>query len=408
MNKDTIILQELAKHLSEVANLPVQQEKKKLWTANNDLKPIRPMVNIDQFPWHEINKSDEMTLHCNDVFLRDIENTIKQTLYRWKHFPCDMVVENRIDIPKIVKGLCYGTKITEHTISTDIENDIVAHEYMDTLQDYEQLNVIPFDKITVDTKQDNINMEICQEIFKGIIQVRHSGIQIHAGAWDWITQMRSITNILWDIIDRPEFVLDTAKKYVAILDNVIDQCEQLDLLDDKLSYVHCTGAYTNDIEKAPDGEKVKAKNVWSFTMAQLFSTVSPQMHNEFDIEIIKPMCERFGLMYYGCCEPLENKIEYIKTIKNVRKISVSPWANIELSAQNMGKDYVMSLKSNPAFIANGFDEANIKNQITLALNASKKTGTPLEIILKDISTVGNRIDYIDRWNDMVMNMVENA
>lgn len=53
MNKDYLILRELGNRVAEIAALPVQQEKKKLWTANNDLHPVRPMVYIDQLPWHD-------------------------------------------------------------------------------------------------------------------------------------------------------------------------------------------------------------------------------------------------------------------------------------------------------------------------------------------------------------------
>src|SRR5215469_14755634 len=100
MNKEYAYLRELGKKVAEIAALPVQQEKKKLWTANNDLKPIRPMVYMDQLPWHEINRSEEMKRHCEDPFLKSVEESLLKILYRWKHFPCDMVVENRIDIPK--------------------------------------------------------------------------------------------------------------------------------------------------------------------------------------------------------------------------------------------------------------------------------------------------------------------
>lgn len=131
------------------------------------------------------------------------------------------------------------------------------------------------------------------------------------------------------------------------------------------------------------------------------------MHEEFEIDLVKPLYERFGLMYYGCCEPLELKIDEIRKINNVRKISISPWAKPEIAAPKMGKDYVMSLKSNPAFIAtNTFDEESIRSQILNAKGACEQNGTPMEIILKDVSTVSYNLDFIDRWEKLVMGLVE--
>ena len=46
--KDRGILRGLAEEVSEIAALPVQQETIALWKQMNSLKPVRPMVMIDQ------------------------------------------------------------------------------------------------------------------------------------------------------------------------------------------------------------------------------------------------------------------------------------------------------------------------------------------------------------------------
>ena len=403
MNTEYARLRELGKQLAEIAALPVQQEKKRLWIANNDLKPVRPMVYIDQLPWHEIKHSEEMKSCCEDPFLASVEESILKLLYRWKHFPCDMVVENRIDIPKTVRNLDYGIHIVEDALKTDPNNDVYSHKYQDQIETEEQLEALQPDVILTDADLDRRRLEICNEIFDGIMPVRLEGVQIHSGVWDRIAQMRSVEKVLWDIVDRPEFITAIVKKLVDLTMSTVDQCEELGLLDAALQYVHCTGAYTADLP--PDDynpEKPRARDCWSFGMAQIFTTVSPAMHEEFEIDIVKPLYERFGLLYYGCCEPLERKIGIIRKIRNVRKISVSPWADINGCADNMGKDYVLSLKSNPAFIALDVNEDAVRKQIQTALDACKRSGGPLEIILKDVSTVSSRLESLDHWNRVAM------
>lgn len=407
MNKEYENLRELAKEIAEIAHLPIQNEKKMLWTANNDLKPIRPMVYIDQLPWHEFKALDEMKLRCEDPFLRTVEQGMRETLYRWKHFPCDMVVENRIDIPKSVKNLNYGIHIIEEIRKTDEENNVTSHEYKDQLDEEEKLELLKSDEIQVDEESDQQRLSLCNEIFGHIIPVRLSGVQIHSGIWDRIAQMRPAESILWDLVDRPELITKTVKKLVDLTMSTIDQCENLGLLDPLLQYIHCSGAYTDDLPKdnTEDG-KAKAQNVWSFGMAQLFSTVSPSMHEEFEIDLLKPLYERFGLMYYGCCEPLERKIDLIRKIKNIRKISVSPWADKEMCADSIGRDYVFSSKLNPAFISVGtFDEANIRTHMEESIRFAAKNQTPLEIILKDVSTLCGKLDYLDKCEQIIMNYV---
>ena len=404
MNRDDQILRELGRKVAEIAALPVQQEKKALWTANNDLHPVRPMVYMDQLPWFELNTAQEMKLQCEDPFLRGIEQELRMLLYRWNHFPCDMVVENRIEIPHAIHGLNYGIHIKEEIRQTHSENDIVSHRYIDQLEDEESLSALQNDVITVDAELDQRRMDLCSDIFHDILPVRFAGVQIHSGLWDRIAQLRPAENILYDFADEPEFTAKIVRKFVDLTNATIDQCEQLGLLDPGMQYVHCTGAYTNDLptDGMEDG-KAKARNVWSFGMAQILSTVSPAMHEEFEIDIVKPLYERFGLMYYGCCEPLHHKIDMIRKVRNVRKISCSPWCDSDIAAENIAGDYVFSCKSNPAFICGGsFDEENIRKQLATAKEACHRTNTPLEIILKDVSSLMGHPDYLDRWEKIAM------
>jgi hypothetical protein len=409
MNKDHEILKKLGAELAEISLLPVQKEKKQLWINNNDLHPVRPMVYIDQLPWHEINTADEMKLLCEDEFLRGVEYDIRRLLYRWKHFPCDMVVENRIDIPRAVHNMNYGMNIKEDILITDKANDVVSHKYKDQAASEQDLDALKYDEIWVDEKLDQEHMGTCLEIFSGIIPVRFAGVRFHAGVWDRITMMRSVQAILEDVIDRPEFIVKVVKKFVSLSMSTLDQCEKLGLLDPQMQYVHCTGAYTNELSPMEEGQTVPtAKNVWSFGMAQVFTTMSPAMHEEYEIDLVRPLYDRFGLLYYGCCEPLHHKINLVRKLKNARKVSMSPWADVQKGAENIHGDYVLSLKPNPAFLAIEFAEDNIVKTVRGAIAACKANNTALEVIQKDVSTIGYHLDYLERWEKLVMGMVQDV
>lgn len=132
------------------------------------------------------------------------------------------------------------------------------------------------------------------------------------------------------------------------------------------------------------------------------------MHDEFEIQYMKPIYDRFGLVNYGCCEPLHNKIDIIRQIKNVRAISVSPWANVDIAAEAMGNDYVMARKPNPAFVAfDTMDEDVIRKDIRETLSACKRNNTPVMFVLKDITTIRHQPERLDRWHDIVKQEIEN-
>ena len=408
MNKDAEILKKLGERLAQIAVLPEQEEKKKMWRAHNGLKAVRPMVCIDQLPLHELNVNDELTLRCEDEFLRSVEQSIRRLLYKWNHFPADMVIENRVDVPKTVIGLNYGLTIIEETLSVQEGNEIVSHKYADQCETEDALAALKPDEIRTDKELDREHKEICEEIFKDIIPVRLSGVIINTAVWDRISQARPLEKILFDIIDRPEFSRMVAEKFLSLTLSTVDQCETLGLLDAEDPLIHCTGAYTDELPRENyDPDHTKAVDCWTFAMAQMFSTVGPDTHEELEIDIMKPLFERFGLLCYGCCEPLHKKIDVIRKIKNVRKISVSPWADIDESAERIAGDYVFSGKAHPTYVTSGIlDRENFERQISHMIEACKRNGTPCEIILKDVSTVSGNPNVLTQWENAVMNLVK--
>ena len=55
--------------------------------------------------------------------------------------------------------------------------------------------------------------------------------------------------------------------------------------------------------------------MWGHPPASFFTSVSPEMHDEFSIAYERPWMERFGLSYYGCCERLDIKMDQLRQIK---------------------------------------------------------------------------------------------
>jgi hypothetical protein len=140
-----------------------------------------------------------------------------------------------------------------------------------------------------------------------------------------------------------------------------------------------------------------------FGLAQMFATVSPAMFEEYEIDYMMPIFKRFGLVYYGCCDPLDGKMKEVKKIPNVRKISMSPWAKKEKGAEEIGKNYVFSNKPNPAFIAvQSFDGDIVKKDLETTGEICKRYNCPLEFIFKDISTVHGEPMRLKQWADIAM------
>ena len=403
MNRNDVkVLRELGKKVAEAAAQDINAQTVAMWKRLNSLRRERPMIMLDQLPWNELNDTGELTLQCQDDFLRGLECGLRQRLYKFNRFRGDMVMHDYVEVPKAVRTET-GYRAEEHTLATDPTNSVVSHQYRDQIPDDEALDRIPMPAVTVDEALDRRRLGVVGEIFDGILKPRLVGpawgYGMYGGMWDQITVLRGAERVLYDIIDRPEFSHRIIAKFVRMWNHVADQYEKLGLLDVGAPLVHCTGAYTDELPARDyDGKRVRTRDVWMFGLAQVFSTVSPEMHEEFEIQPARPLLERFGIVYYGCCDPLDRKIHIVRRIKNVRKISVSPWADAERAASQMGGDYVFSAKPNPAFVATDrFDETLIRKELRHIVSTCRQHNTPCELILKDVSTVKYQPQRLTAW-----------
>ncbi len=404
---DKTILRELGRQIAEIAALPVQQETINLWKALNGLKPVRPMVLIDQVCWHEMDVDGELALRTEDPFCRAIETQLRRTLYAWRHMRVDMVVDPWIDIPMRIDGAHLGIQPIEDRSVLDPANDVVGHYYIDQLKTEEDLEKIRMPEVSLDEEATALAEAQAHEIFDGILDVRMQGIEPGFAVWDRIVEWHGVEASLIDLIDRPDFIHRMMGRITDAYLAMLDQLEDQGLLHQPQSLIHCTGAYTDELP-APgfDPARPRAKDLWTMGMAQIFVSVSPAMHQEFDLDYAVKWYERFGLGYYGCCEPLDTKIDIVRKIPNLRKISMSPWVKVERGAERIGGDFVFSRKPSPALLATDtFNADAVRADLEATREACARYGAPLEFILKDISTVRYDPRRLWEWADIAMQVV---
>lgn len=405
--KELSIVRDLAKEVAQIASVSQQEQKRGLWRKLNGKQPERPMVMIDQVCWNEMNFNNELTLLCQEKRLREWENILRRIIYQWKHFPVDMVVENFIRVPKAVSGMDFGVHPKETVLSNDDTNDVMSHCYTNQFVQMEDLKRIKMPVIHHDQEETNKRMELASEIFDGIIAIRAEGVDPYLSVWDPITTWMGPENLLLALADEPEMMLAMAKKLVSGYLSMLDQLEDQGLLCGSQSLIHCTGAWTDDLpQNLLSNDKSTTKDIWMFGLAQMFASVSPDMLDEFEISVNKPLFERFGLVYYGCCDPLDLKMEEVRKIPNLRKVSMSTWVDRSKGAQEIGRDYVYSYKPNPAYLASAsFDEALIRKDLRETKQICERYNCPLEIILKDVSTVSYQPGRLWQWAKIAMEEV---
>ena len=412
MNNDFKVIQDLAQIYIEIAMQPVNEQRRTDWRKINDLEQnVRPMVWINEEPWQELNYDGSLTLTCRDAYLRTVEDFLRKTIYRWNHFPVDLVVDSFLVVKKVTNfdEFC-GLGIKEEIIGNIGNGGIVSHEYatqFSTIDDVEKIQMI---EIVYNKTETMRRFTLLQEICQNIIEIRLEGQGfIHFTPWDKIAMWYNPMEILTDLVLKPELMHAIVSRYTDAMLYQLDQLEAQNMLSLCNNNVRIGSGGLGYVTDLP-GEKydenyIHPYNQWGNAMPQIFSDVSPAMHEEFALQYDRKWLQKFGLSYYGCCEPLHNKLEILKSVSNLRKISVSPWANIEKIVSETAGNYVLSVKPSPAcFAEDRWQEDQVRRNLQRLFDIT--SGLPTEFIIKDISTCRNDVSRITNLCKIINEIVE--
>lgn len=401
IQKDKEIIRELAKRYMEYATDEKQAKMNERMLATNDLKIVRPPVLIDEIPWFEMDIDNELVCLCEDNNARKAETWLRQALFRRKHFKADTNFEPFYRITMAYDTSDIGIEAQEEIKRTNEQNKIVSHSYTDVLEDEESVDKIKIPTFTARPDRDARALEVFGELFGDVMPVKLCGRGfLYNAPWDKIARYRGMEPILYDLYDRPEHLHAIRQKFLDITLAEMDFVEKHLHVDPTAPNLHCTPAAISGL--AEDGWKA----TWLRTMAQGFSEVSPAMHDEFEIQYVMKIADRFAYTYYGCCEPLDNKLDVIFKIPNLRKVGVSPWAKEEIMAERLGGNYVYARKPNPAHVAISVDPDVIRRETEKTVKLCQKYGCPVEFVLKDISTVSKRPENLIIWSNTVSEVLD--
>jgi len=410
-DKERDVLKNLGEEIAEISALPVHKEKAKLWRKVNDLESERPVVWINEIPWHEMNVNDELTIQCQNHWARDLELKLRKEIYQWKHMPGDMIVSNFLECPLAIHSTDFGIIEDVNVAKTDDKNDIVSRHFNIQIKEPEDIAKIKIPNVTCNKETTNIIYETMESLYKDIIPVKKVGLRhIWFTPWDYLVRWWGIQEVMVDLIMRPKMVHDGVERLVRAWMIELDQFEEQNLLSLNCNNTRIGSGGYGYTKSLPGNDfnpgRVKTKNMWGCSNAQIFTGVSPEMHAEFAIEHDLKWLKRWDLTYYGCCEVLDKKIHILRKIPNLRKISISPWCDIENAVKEIGNDYVMSIKPSPAiFTGNNWDIGEGKEFIREVMQITEGK-CHVEFIMKDISTVGYKPQRLWKWESMVMKTIK--
>ena len=417
--KDLDRLRELGKRLAEIAALPDQERHKKIWTAVNDGNMIVPAVLTRDYPIYLLDIDGALSPTVEDDFLKTVEADLLLKIYEWEHLRCHRVISPFVNCQADYTDSGMGVKIAApgaDAINFVQSQEISSARHYDRIISCEEdLGMIKTPEVIHNEKSTARRLEMMHEVFDGIIDVKLHGAEYFLFVpWDDLLSWMGIEEGMYDFVLNPDFMHMAVERYVDAYISCVKQYEALGLLTSN-NQNHFVGAggygYTSFLAPPTEsGIGAKLKDNWGLLADQVLHSVSPEMCQEFAFIPEKRYADLFGRIYYGCCERLDQKLEELKTFTNLRKVSMSPYANIEEGMEKIGnnKNLVVSFKPNSNYLVTNPPQFDLlREELIKVCGLARKYNCNVEILMKTLISLQGEPQRLWKWCDLAMEIVDN-
>lgn len=394
--KDRNILRELTKRQMEYATSPRMQELKKLWIDHNACKPTRPLMVVETGFAQDVI---EPQMRCEGKTARELEWHIYYHLVNHEIYKDDRVVQDFFGVtyPYWFKPFGLDVKI--------IHTDGVGHQFVEQIHDLgEDFHLLHKSTYGCDREAAQRKLDLCNDLFGDIIPVKMVGQALYSVPTQDIVHIMSMETMLFSMYDYP----DEFKRMMDALTD--DYIEYFNFLSKEGFLLSTTGpeavgngtfAFTDALPGAEEREKrlFTPKDVWGFMDSQETVGISPEMYAEFIFPYYKKVADCYGMMSYGCCEPVHPFWDNcLSKLENLRKISISPWCDEEMMGERLrGTNIVYHRKPSPNFLGVGsvLDEEALRAHFAKTLRAAK--GCTIEFTQRDVIQINSTGEKVARY-----------
>ena len=399
---DIAILRELAMRYREVCDSSRNRELHRRWYRHDACAGERPLLLTETDGGIRM-VLPELQYRCREPWAQGQEHAFLDALMHVEVIGDDFPLDPYVTLGWGITCSDYGVPFQQTDPTTD---GMRGAAHIDpVLTDFpRELDKLRPRSFAVDREAMLERQQVLSEVYDGILSVRPrhnpwwtmglTGIAIH---------FIGLEGLMVYMYEEPEglhqlmaFLRD---EQMALLDWM--EREELLLLNNESDYCGSgSRGYTHRLPQADwtPGQPVRTRDMWTLLESQETVGVGPDLYAEFIFPYENSIAERFGSVYYGCCEPVHTRWEVLKHMAHLQRVSVSPWCDEAFMAEALGKDFVYSRKPNPTLISTEiFDEAAIRDDFRTTLTLTKAHGNTVEIIMKDVHTLNGDPTRLTRW-----------
>lgn len=414
--EDRKILRETAKKQMDFACQERNKILKEKWYLHNALRGEIPMVVLES--WGFNDEVITPRLKCTGEFARKTEFELYQNFVNQELFDDDRVTPDRFEMGYHTEFKLYDLDMHKEFATGREEEDTsgVSMRFLPVIEDLEDdFHKIKPSRFSVDIEGTEQEFQLLTDTFGDILPVKMKMDCLYSVPTQLIIHLMGMENMMLNLAQYPDLfkkLMDQAADDTLAYYDMLEENHLILPTTEYESVGQGTFAFNHELPDTPtvDGRYLTRRDVWGYMDSQETLSISPKMFEEIIFPCYEKIGSQFGLLSYGCCEPVDRVWDNcISKFKNLRKVSISPWCNEEFMGERLrGSSIIYHRKPAATFLGvsgRDLDEEAFRKYIRRSLTAAR--GCKMEITQRDIYTIDNNVQKARRYIQIIREEIEN-
>lgn len=414
--EDRKILRETAKKQMDFACQERNKILKEKWYLHNALRGETPMVVLES--WGFNDEVITPRLKCTGEFARKTEFELYQNFVNQELFDDDRVTPDRFEMGYHTEFKLYDLDMHKEFATGREEEDTsgVSMRFLPVIEDLEDdFHKIKPSIFSVDIEGTEQEFQLLTDTFGDILPVKMKMDCLYSVPTQLIIHLMGMENMMLNLAQYPDLfkkLMDQAADDTLAYYDMLEENHLILPTTEYESVGQGTFAFNHELPDTPtvDGRYLTRRDVWGYMDSQETLSISPKMFEEIIFPCYEKIGSQFGLLSYGCCEPVDRVWDNcISKFKNLRKVSISPWCNEEFMGERLrGSSIIYHRKPAATFLGvsgRDLDEEAFRKYIRRSLTAARSC--KMEITQRDIYTIDNNVQKARRYIQIIREEIEN-
>lgn len=395
--KDRSYLRILAEKYTEYALGDAMCQRREKWRLNNGLYE-------KTYPFHiEDNGTylQELTppLACEEENSRWLEAQLLQVIISYEKINDDRIIPDRFLVDWVTELSNYCNEL-QFTYADDAHGGSLGFESNKPIKDIDDdFGKLTKRTLTLNKALTDKRVELAGDVLEGLLPVvvGRAGSLYSEGISNKAVHLMGTQELFLQMAVNPEAV-HRLFTFLAEDNIALGQWEEeqgLLVLNNDGNQGYCSGSsqFSDEIpgREIKEGDPVLSTDRYGYLEAQEATGISPDMFAEFFMPYFLKLADKFKMMKFGCCEPVHDWIPYLYKLNGLRKVSVTPWCNLEKLAATSNQNIIWSRKPVPLKLCGDtFDPDDFRSHLKETLEIGKDYF--IEFIFRDTCRLVGRME----------------